>query len=161
MMKDLPADSEEPDDDSTIKMALRMLERALNEGSDEYKSQHHLGSAYTYVDIFVSFDEAHTLTDCYDNHNESLFVVLRWALSALSDEPLFSFFLSASSRVMQFGQPRGHHTSDHINDDYLASPRPYIFVGFDQLVQNHKIKRTTTFDDVTTLDFVAHLGRPL
>ena len=161
-MKDLPADSEEPDDDSIIKMALGVLERALNEGSNKYKGQHCISSEYTYVDIFILFDEAHTLTDCYDDHKESRFVVLRWALSALADEPLFSFFLSTTGKVTQFGQPRGHDASDRINDGYLASPHPYIVVGFDQLVQHRKLKRgKTTLDDVTTLDFIAHLGRPL
>ena len=139
-MKDLPADSKELDDDSTIKTTLRKLERALNEGSDEYESQHCLSSAYTYVDIFVSFDEAHTLTDCYDDHKESRFVVLRQALSALSDKPLFSFFLSTTGKVTQFGQPCGHDASNRINTGTLASPRPYIFVGFDQLVQDRKIE---------------------
>ena len=161
-MKDFSADSKNSDNDSTIKTALGMLERVLNEGREEYKGQHRISDPYKYVDIFVSFDEAHTLTSCYDDHNESRFVVLRRALSALSDEPLFSFFLSTTGKVTQFGQARGHDASDRINHGRLASPRPYIFVGFDQLVQHRKIERgTTTLDDVTTLDFIAHLGRPL
>ncbi len=109
------------------------------------------------------FDEAHTLTDCYDKHRESRFVMLQQTLSVLSslELPLFLFFLSTTGKVTQFSQPRGHDNSDHINDGYLATPCPFIFIGFDQLVQNHKVRWGSTLDDVTSLDFIAHLGRPL
>ncbi len=115
------------------------------------------------VDVFIMFDEAHTLTDCYDEHRESCFVMLRWTLSVLSSLKLllFSFFLSTTGKVTQFSQPHGHDNSDCINDGYLATPHPFIFVGFDQLVQNHKVQQGSTLDDVTSLDFIAHLGRPL
>jgi hypothetical protein len=112
------------------------------------------------VDIFITFDEAHTLTACHDDCKESRFVVLRRALSILSEEPLFSFFLSTTGKVTQFGQPRGHDASGHINEGFLTTPAPYIYVGFDLLVQT-KVRRGMSLETVTTLDFIAHLGRPL
>jgi len=148
-------------DDRDLITALDALETALNKNSapGEHSIQAH---HKRHVDIFIAFDEAHTLTDCYDDKNESRFVVLRRVLSSvLNQSPLFSFFLSTTSKITQFGQPCGHDNSDRINSGHMTTPRPYIYVGFDQLVQNHKVRRGSTLDDVTSLDFIAHLGRPL
>ncbi|KAH9173206.1 hypothetical protein EDB89DRAFT_2068954 [Lactarius sanguifluus] len=151
---DLPSDND-------LTTALDALETVLNRNSapDEHSIK---ANRKRRVDIFLAFDEAHTLTDCYDDQEESRFVVLRRALSSiLSHSPLFSFFLSTSSKITQFGQSRGHDNSDRINSGCMTTPRPYIYVGFDQLVQNRKVRRGSTLDDVTSLDFIAHLGRPL
>ena len=148
--------------DEELTKAIVALRTALNKNSNE-KERCIITKYNVNVDVFIMFDEAHTLTDCYDKHRESRFVMLQQTLSVLSslELPLFLFFLSTTGKVTQFSQPRGHDNSDHINDGYLATPRPFIFVGFDQLVQNHKVRRGSTLDDVTSLDFVAHLGRPL
>ncbi|KAH8993716.1 hypothetical protein EDB92DRAFT_2113656 [Lactarius akahatsu] len=132
--------------------------RLLDELSKDLRTQHHERR----VNIFLAFDEAHTLTVYYDDQEESRFVVLRWELSSiLGHGPLFSFFLSTSSKITQFGQSRGHDNPDRINSGYMTIPRRYIYVGFDQLVQNRKVRRGSTLEDVTSLDFIAHLGRPL
>lgn len=160
-MMEAPHDDSEHSGDCAIIKALQFLENSLNDGGNEKEDSHRISTPLTSVDIFVIFDEAHTLTGCYDDRKESRFVVLRRVLSALTTQPLFSFFLSTTGKVTQFGQPRGHDASDRINDGCLASPRPYIFVGFDLLVGDRKIRRGMTLNDVTTLDFIAHLGRPL
>ncbi|KAH8977434.1 hypothetical protein EDB86DRAFT_1199678 [Lactarius hatsudake] len=116
------------------------------------------------VDVFVTFDEAHTLADSFDDihKHESRFVVLRRILNFLSSDPLFSFFLSTTSKITQFGQPRGQDASNRINDGELATPRPYIHLGFDQLMQSQKIlNQWTTLHHVVSLECVAHMGRPL
>ncbi|KAH9021391.1 hypothetical protein EDB85DRAFT_1895706 [Lactarius pseudohatsudake] len=116
------------------------------------------------VDVFVAFDEAHTLADSFDNirKHESRFVVLQRILNFLSSEPLFSFFLSTTGKITQFGQPHGQDTSNCINDGELTMPCPYIHLGFDQLMQNQKIlNRWTTLEHVISLECVVHMGRPL
>lgn len=137
-----------------------MVREALNKGDDEMNHRIKV-NAHIFVDVFIAFDEAHTLTNCYDDRKESRFVVLRRALSVISDVPLYSFFLSTTGKITQFGQPRGLDNSDCINHGNLATPRPYIYLGFDQLANNHKVRPSTTLDEVTSLEFVAHLGRPL
>jgi hypothetical protein len=138
---DIPHSDSEDQGDCPITKALGSLKNALNDGGNVNEDHHGISVplGLGYVDIFVMFDKAHTLMSCYDDHKESHFVVLRWALSALATQPLFSFFLSTTGKVTQFGQPCGHNASGHINDGYLASPHPFIFIGFDLLVGDCKI----------------------
>ncbi|KAH8991465.1 hypothetical protein EDB86DRAFT_1606671 [Lactarius hatsudake] len=112
--------------DNGLTTALDALETALNRNSTP--DEHCINAdCKRRVDIFLAFDEAHTLTDCYDDQEESRFVVLRRALSSiLSHSPLFSFFLSTSSKITQFGQSRGHDNSGCINSGYMTTTRPYI-----------------------------------
>ncbi|KAI9430649.1 hypothetical protein H4582DRAFT_2063550 [Lactarius indigo] len=102
----------------------------------------------------------------YESHGELGGAELSTALKALqisiSSEPLFSFFLSTTGKITQFGQPRGQDASNRINEGKLTTPRPYIYLGFDQLMQSQKVLvRWTTLDHVTSLECIAHMGRPL
>jgi len=121
-----------------------------------------------FVDVFITFDEAHALSECFDEHlNESRFVALRRVLSRIPKSPLFSFFLSTTGKITQFGQSRGRDPSTRIYGGKLATPRPYIYLGFDQLMQNHKLfapvpsMKILTLGEVTSMEFAANLGRPL
>ncbi|KAI9429233.1 hypothetical protein H4582DRAFT_2089709 [Lactarius indigo] len=132
--------------------ALKALQKVLNSGNKKlFEHSIYIGNdlpadeSSRVVDIFVVFDEAHTLADSFDNQNESRFVVLRRILSSISLEPLFSFFLSTTGKITQFGQPRGQDASNRINEGKLTTPHPYIYLGFDQLMQK----------------CIAHMGRPL
>jgi hypothetical protein len=149
----------DPPSDAQLTEAIETLLEVLNADSDE--KLHRIQSGATFVDAFIVFDEAHTLADSYDEDKESRFVVLRRVLGALRPLPLFSFFLSTAGKVMQFGQPRGQDGSDRINGGNLVSPRPYVSVGFDQLSYHYKFRQGQTIEDVTSLRFIAHLGRPL
>ncbi|KAI9445890.1 hypothetical protein H4582DRAFT_1901738 [Lactarius indigo] len=163
-------------DSAELAQALDKLREVLNSG-DEEPSTHCVyfgndpnnhksctGPKSDCVDVFITFDEAHTLADSFDDKHtrESRFVVLRRILNSLSSDPLFSFFLSTTGKITQFGQPRGQDASNRINDGSLATPHPYIHLGFDQLMQSRKILvRWTTLDHVVSLECVAHMGRPL
>ncbi|KAI9449302.1 hypothetical protein BJY52DRAFT_1227846 [Lactarius psammicola] len=114
------------------------------------------------VDVFIAFDEAHTLAESFDDRQESRFVVLRRIFNSVSSDPLFSFFLSTTGKITQFGQPHGQDASNRINDGTLATPRPYIHLGFDQLMQSQRIlDRWKTLDHVVSPECVVHMGRPL
>ena len=136
------------------------LRTVLNKGSNENKHCIH-ADFNRLVDIFIMFDEAHTLANCYDDHKESRCAVLRRALSGLTNVPLFSFFLSTTAKVIMPRKPHHYRSSDRIYLSYLATPRPYVYLGFDQLAHNHKVKLGDSLDYLTSLDFIAHLGRPL
>jgi hypothetical protein len=146
--------------DAQLTEAVERFLQALNADSDE--ELHRIQSGAKFIDAFIVFDEAHTLAGTHDtahDSHESRFVVLRRVLRALSPLPLFSFFLSTAGKVTQFGQVRGEDRSNRINGGTLVSPRPYVSVGFDQL--SYKFKQGQTIQYVTSLRFVAHLGRPL
>lgn len=151
--------------DTCLETSFNALNKLLNagivDGSENVPHRITASQGAAFVDVFIVFDEAHTLT-CSNGDGESRFVSLRRLLhSALSSLPLFSFFLSTTGKVTQFGQPRGYDQSDRINRGRLVSPRPYVFVGFDQLAQDHKFRVGQSLKDVTSLCFNAHLGRPL
>ena len=108
------------------------------------------------------FDEAHTLTKPLEDGVPSHYVELRRALRMLAEEPLFTFFLSTTGKISQFTPPRGHDASYRMNDGQLRTPRPFIYLGFDQLMVDRKIfVKYKTLEDVTSLDCIAHMGRPL
>lgn len=149
--------------DGQLASALEALSAKLNDGSDGKSHRIQALDSVASVDIFITFDEAHTLKDSstYNDSKESRFISLRRVLHALRSEPLFSFFLSTTGKVAQFGPSRSKDESNRINDGILVSPRPYIFVGFDQLMGDYKFREGQTLDYVTSLRFIAHLGRPL
>jgi len=155
-------------DNSHIVNALDNLREVLNVGDPNWSN--HLVAAdkgdhkrdNQYVDVFIAFDEAHTLADSFDLKGQSRFVVLRRKLSLLSSNPLFSFFLSTTGKITQFDRPRGQEASDRLNDGTHATPSPYIYLGFDQLMQSQKVlDRWTTLKDVTSMECIAQMGRPL
>jgi hypothetical protein len=154
--------SSKPPNDEALASALTLLRKALN--ADDPKT-HCIRSKkwpVRFIDVFVAFDEAHTLAEVVDDQNETRFVVLRRLLSSLTSEPLFSFFLSTTGKITQFGPPRGHDASGRINHGVLATPRPYIYLGFDQLMKTRKVfDKWHTLGDVTSLEYNAHMGRPL
>ena len=167
-----PLVSKNPNDssDSTqIAIALEELRKVLNSDTKD-QSDHCIGISNTsntyegrFVDVFIAFDESHTLAAPFrDDRRQSPFAVLRHILRSLSSTPLFSFFLSTTGKITQSGQPRDRDPSTRIDDGALATLRPYIRIGFDQLMQNQKILgRWRTLDEVTSLECVAHMGRPL
>ncbi|KAH9009201.1 hypothetical protein EDB83DRAFT_2234923 [Lactarius deliciosus] len=114
-------------------------------------------------DVFLVFDEAHPLTRPFESEGmQSHFVELRRALRVLSDESLFTFFLSTTGKISQFSPPRGRDASHRMNDGELKTPTPFIYLGFDQLMRDRKVfDKYKTLDDVTSLECIAHMGRPL
>ena len=92
---------------------------------------------------------------------ESPYVILRRTLSSLQTCSLYSFFLSTSANI-QFAQPRGQDPSSRMYTGELSAPDPYIYLGFDQLMQDRKVsERCKTLDDVTSFECAGYMGRPL
>ncbi|KAH9168603.1 hypothetical protein EDB89DRAFT_1909184 [Lactarius sanguifluus] len=78
------------------------------------------------------------------------------------DASLFTFFLSTTSKISQFSPPCGCDNSNHMNDGELITPTPFIYLGFDHLMRDCKVfNKYKTLDDVTSLECIAHMGRPL
>jgi hypothetical protein len=113
--------------------------------------------------VFILFDEAHQLTAAFSQTDaRSNFAAIRQVLQTLNNEPMFTFFLSTTGKILQFTPPRHLDASDRINKGTLNTPPPFVHWGFDLLMKNRKIfDKYTTLDDVTSLDCIAHMGRPL
>ncbi|KAI0291938.1 hypothetical protein B0F90DRAFT_306131 [Multifurca ochricompacta] len=115
-----------------------------------------------HIEIYISFDEAHSLTTPFGEHDwRSPFSELCRALQMLRKRPMWSFFLSTTGKITQFSQPRSVDASIRVRQGELLIPRPYIYLGFDQLMLTRKISRYNTLKDVTSLECIAHMGRPL
>ena len=149
-----------------VASALQKLREVLNCGGGTKKC--HISTPTKpsqSVDIFIAFDEAHTLSKCNDDRIESNFVILRRVLCTVSSTPMFSFFLSTTGKVTQFVQPRVEDASNRIKYGTLSTPRPYIFVGFDQLMKGHELfspmSAPPTLFYVTSIEFAVRMGRPL
>ncbi|KAH9052741.1 hypothetical protein EDB87DRAFT_1691562 [Lactarius vividus] len=114
-------------------------------------------------DVFVVFNEAHPLTTPFESEGtQSHFVELHRALRVFSDVSLFTFFLSTTGKISQFSPPCSRDFSHHMNDGKLKTPTPFIYLGFDQLMKNRRVfDKYKILKDVTSLDCIAHMGRPL
>ena len=112
------------------------------------------------IDVFMAFDEAHTLANTIDG-SESRIIQLRRVLSHLNKSPLYAFFLSTAGNVTQFGHVGSLDQSSRVQRGDLRLPKPYIYLGFDQLMKRYKFSPKKTLHDVTSMEYVAHMGRPL
>jgi hypothetical protein len=115
------------------------------------------------ADVFIAFDEAHPLTDLWDQTTGlSNYIDFRRALQVFSASSLFTFFLSTTGKTSQFLPPRAQDPSGRVNQGTFTSPRPFIELGFDQLMCNRKVlEKYKTLEQVTSLECIAHMGRPL
>jgi len=94
-------DSSDKFDNAELAQALDKLQEELNSGDEKSSEhciyirdnpeshQHCIDPESSCVDIFITFNEVHTLTDSSDDIHESCFVVLRCILNSLSSDPLF------------------------------------------------------------------------
>ncbi|KAH9082179.1 hypothetical protein EDB83DRAFT_620620 [Lactarius deliciosus] len=113
-------------------------------------------------DVFVAFDEAHSLVESSDPDIKTQFIHLRSALHVLKYQSFFSFFLSTTSDIAQFATPRDMDKSDRILHEKLDPSLPFIDLGFDHLMHDRKIfDRYKTIEDVTSTECIVHMGRPL
>ncbi|KAI0253795.1 hypothetical protein BJV78DRAFT_130947 [Lactifluus subvellereus] len=115
------------------------------------------------ADVFISFDEAYPLAIPWNrNSGLSNYIELRRALHLFSKASLFAFFLSTNGKISQFVLPRTRDPSYRILQGDFRTPRPFIELGFDQLMWNRKIlDKYKTLEQVTSSECIAHMGRPL
>ncbi|KAI0301700.1 hypothetical protein B0F90DRAFT_1667817 [Multifurca ochricompacta] len=93
------------------------------------------------VDIYISFDEAHSLTKPFGGYDFlSPFAELQRARHTLRYNLIWSFFLSTptTGKITKFSQPRSVGPSNRIGLRNLITPDPYIYIGFDQLMVTWK-----------------------
>ena len=113
--------------------------------------------------MILSFDEAHSLTVVETDDVDGLwsrFGELRRALRVIHSYPCFSVFLSTTGKVQQFTPNALHDVSTRLQEGLLFLIPPFCELGFDQLAAK-AISGETTLEHVSSLTFMAKLGRPL
>jgi hypothetical protein len=110
--------------------------------------------------IILEFDEAHTMTERTSTEwsNLSEFRHALWSLKELS---LFSLFLSTTGKINQFVPSPEMDYSRRIIPRLLRLFQPLTDLGFDQLAKKITLDGDLTLDDITSDDYIAHLGRPM
>jgi hypothetical protein len=112
--------------------------------------------------VILSFDETHSLTvieEDMDGH-WSKFSELRRAIQIAHLYPCFSVFLSTISKFQQYTPGLSSNASSRIQEGKLHLLSPFCELGFDQLAEKAR-SGETTLEDVSSLKFMARLGRPL
>jgi hypothetical protein len=134
------------------------LERIIrNTGSDSTKP------TFDNPWVILEFDEAHTMTARHtDSASDwSNFSELRRALRALKTVSVFSLFLSTTGKINQLlPSPQNDH-STRIMKRLLRLFHPFTDLGFDQVAKKITLDGRLTIYDITSDDFIAHLGRPM
>jgi hypothetical protein len=113
--------------------------------------------------LILSFDEAHILTLIEKDDVDgpwSRFSELRRALRVIHSYPCFSLFLSTTGKVQQFTPQAWNDVSTRLQEGLLSLITPFCELGFDQLAEK-VCSGETTLEDVSSLRFMAKLGRPL
>ena len=112
-------------------------------------------------DIFIAFDEAHSLMGLKVDGSDH-FLKLCWALRVIERAPCFAFFLSTTGKISDLAPPKDADASMRTNTEDLIPSPPFSDLGFDHLMRDHKIfDKFKTIDDVTSVDCVVRMGRPL
>jgi hypothetical protein len=114
-------------------------------------------------DVFIVFDEAHSLTQEWDPISGfSNYITLRQVLHEFTNAPLFTFFLSTTGKISKFSPPRTRDPSKRIAEGIFLPSRPFVELGFDQLMHDRKVlDKYNTLEDVTSSECISHMGRPL
>jgi hypothetical protein len=165
MLKDLAraGDGDKDKDDfntvhamiSQITEAFTWLEDQLNKGQTAASPKS--------MRIYIALNKAHPLTMPFSECSaESNYSQLCQALNHLHELPLFTFFLSTTGKISEFTPSCGFDVSERLNHRDLNTPTPFIHLGFDQLMGSCKIlKKYKTLNNVTTLECITHMGRPM
>ena len=116
-----------------------------------------------FPDIFIMFDEAHLLTaSLTPTDAQSHFSALRRVLQIFYNVSMFTFFLATTGKISQFIPPRQFDPSERMNQGKFTTPHPFVLWAFDLPMKDRKIfAKYKTLDDVTSLECIAHMGRPL
>lgn len=113
----------------------------------------------------LSFDEPNVLTDASDGTKESkwsLFSELRRILQRLDSNnlPIFTLFLSTSGNFRVLSPEIKSDPSRRVVTEELRPLRPITDISFDCLA-SPAVKDSVSLKQAVTIDWIAHLGRPL
>ncbi|KAK0450318.1 uncharacterized protein EV420DRAFT_1562921 [Desarmillaria tabescens] len=139
-----------------VEKAYQDLEDAIYSNSDLSRGS---TTSLPLPKIYIMWDEAHYLEKgLLRRESISGFSILEHGKKIS-----FSFFVSLSGRIAPAAPPRSVDSSTRIHEGTLESVPPFTDLGFDQLMSGRQVGRigAQTLADVTKLEYVVHMGRPL
>ncbi|KAI0257999.1 hypothetical protein BC834DRAFT_1046315 [Gloeopeniophorella convolvens] len=110
--------------------------------------------------LILSFDESHRLTESDKQDSWSVFSELRRALRQAADVPIFSLFLATGGKFRRFSPTLPSDPSSRISRKKYSVLPPITETGFDVLMPV-ACEGVVTLTEVTSLNWICHLGRPL
>ena len=110
--------------------------------------------------VIISFDESHILTDNPDSTEWTLFSELRRVFRELNGYPIFILFLSTMGRFNNFSPETQSDRSVRIRESHLSTLHPITEISFDDIAYPAN-EHTVTLCQVTKMNWMCHLGRPL
>jgi hypothetical protein len=115
--------------------------------------------------VVLAFDEVHTTTQRHRTKTAdpewSFFEELCEALRRLQNLPLFSLFLSTSSKISQFVSASEGDLNSRIIEGRLNVVQPYTDIGFDALARVISLDGSWNLEQLTDIAHITHQGRPL
>jgi hypothetical protein len=110
--------------------------------------------------VILSFDEPFILIDGAKEAEWSLYSELCRILQRLDTNPIFSLFLSTAWNFRLLSPDMKHDPSSRVTNERLRPFHPITEISYDCLAKPAK-EDSFTLDQVTQMDWIAHLGRPL
>jgi len=110
--------------------------------------------------ILLAFDEGHFLAHGPEDKKWTLFSELQHALRIFVDLPIFSLFLSTSTKLRSLSPEIRSDPSRRVVEYQLKCLYPITEISFDDLVFP-AIENTIALEDVVSTNWICHLGRPL
>ncbi|EMD31837.1 hypothetical protein CERSUDRAFT_100068 [Gelatoporia subvermispora B] len=145
---------------SNVRAALRHLLQAVDCSVPESERHRRTGC----IKVICSFDEADALAlaKVPDNAQEgNLYDVLCTSLDVFRGLPIFFMFLSTNSQIALLAPPRSRMKSIHARSHFSSLVAPFTETAFD-CSPVFPLKRTgNLLQDITSVEFMAHFGRPL
>lgn len=157
-------------DSSTESMELRGAIKKLLEYLNPNLPTVDTGLGKVPIMLFLAFDEAHSLAFPTTNIQlegqapPTTFSEMRRTLRRMTDFPVFSVFLSTTGNIKDFNPPPHADPSGRVFAKRLHLIPPFIEVGFDQMLKADGLEINNgrwQIDEVSTVGFMARLGRPL
>jgi hypothetical protein len=113
--------------------------------------------------VVLSIDEAHPLATTQKDEVDGLwsrFSEFRRALRIIHSYPCFTVFLSTTGKFNLFMPSPKNDNSNRLQNGLLSLISPFCELGFDQFAKKF-VSGQTTLEDVSSLQFMVLLGRPL
>lgn len=142
----------EPEQDITLRGAVKVLLLFLQ--------KHCPRNNQPGPQLFIEFDEAHTLADDILEEDWTVFSELRRTLRRLIGESLFVLFLSTSSKIQLSTPFRFEDPSNRVHDVLLEPPPLTTALGFD-LLARPLTEDKCNINYVVSDEWICNLGRPL
>ncbi|KAH9914972.1 uncharacterized protein B0H18DRAFT_1043513 [Fomitopsis serialis] len=151
------------------KLMERLSSIATSRGAGS-RTRHAVDAHYPLLTL--AFDEAHTLTNIEVSNQDirvkpvetrkwSVFSEIRSVLRSLKRQPVFAVFMATTGDVGKLATSRMQDPSSRILQGALSQIPSFSDLGLDQLARKISLEDGFDLSEVTSNEYMSHLGRPL